>query len=468
MKKYVYTFFLGLLFLVAGCEEDNLDPVGNWELTAPQVLAPTATDLVLQEDRPTERIFFEWEPAVNSANYQIRYKVVIDTANSENFSSPIVELQSENSGKGTSASITAADLDIALSYAGFPAGEATPVDWAVIAVSQDTEAFTEQTMNITRFATEYTPNTLFLTGAATEAGPDASAAIQFRALKDANGSSTKVFEAYTSLEAGAGFGFMSNNGTPAWKYGGAEGVLIKDGSAITVEESGQYKITVDFNAMTYSLFKIDKWSIVGNIIPNGWGGDEALEYQGNGLWQRNMTLTVPDGETGGFLFRANGDWGYLLKRIQGTSNQLYMESQAGEAGIDIEDVTLANSGNYIVTLDLSGDTYTYNIEVDQSIEVPSETPAGLYLLDSNGATVATFSRDGDIFTSDYLPLQQSMTYTLNSAADGSGTNYVSTSILGDTASPNGDAVLSAFSFGVGEGSFFKKKKQPFSGIQGVP
>ena len=164
-----------------------------------------------------------------------------------------------------------------------------------------------------------------------------------------------------------------------------------------------------------------------------------------------MFLTVPNGETaGGFVFRANQDWGYLLKRIQGTSNEVYMESQAGDAGINIEDIPLNNSGEFTVTLDLSGDTYTYNLE--SNLSAPSETPSSLFLLE-NGTSIAEFSLDQDTFTSEYLPLQAGLSYSLNSAQDGSGTSYFTSSIIGATDTPNGDSVAAGISFVEGEGEF---------------
>ncbi|HIB37203.1 SusE domain-containing protein [Mesonia sp.] len=453
MKKY-YSYIL-ICFTVFGlisCEnDDNLAPVGNWELSEPSLISPDdGEEILLQEDRANETFYFEWEKAVSTAGFQVRYELQIDTLGSENHDSPIISMKSDNNGKATTASIQASDLDLALSYAGYSANESSELEWTVVAICQDTRTYATRTFNVMRFENEYVPSQLFLSGTATEAGTDIAMAIPMRHLENASGEATYIFEVYTSLEAGQTFKLYSKQELPAHQYGGGEGVIEKNGSAIAVEESGQYRITVNLNDHTYSLWKIENWSIVGNIIPNGWGGDEPLEYIGNGIWEKTMFLTVPNGENGGFLFRANHDWGYLLKRIQGTSNEVYMESQAGDAGIDIEDIPLNNSGEFTVTLDLSGDTYTYNLE--SNLSAPSETPSSLFLLE-NGTSIAEFSLDQDTFTSEYLPLQAGMSYSLNSAQDGSGTSYFTSNIIGATDSPDGDSVASGISFVEGEGEF---------------
>ena len=457
--KILFCAFLALSFW--SCEEEgNLDPIGEWELAQPVFQAVPET-LVLDENSPAEEIIFNWDPAISSEDYQVRYRVVIDTPGSEDYSSPILSKVSENAGKATTVGFSASEIDLALSYAGYQADSNVEVAVAVMAMSIDKVASDVQEITIQRFASEYKPEQLYLTGPATEAGVDLSQAIQMRALKNPEGNLTFKFEAYTHLEAGENFSIISNRQMPAHIYGGNEGELIKNGDPLSVSEAGEYWVTVDLEADSYELKKVDYLSIVGDVIPNGWGGDEALEYQGDGVWQRQMYLQTPEGDTGGFLFRLNGDWGYLFKRISGTQNKLYMESQAGEAGIEIEDIPLASSGNYIVTVDLSGDTYTYSLEVDQSTNPPSETPEFLFLL-ADGETVATFDKDGDVFTiNSFVPLQAEVSYQLNSAEDGSGTSYIVDGTIGETQNPEGDAVVGNLAILEGEGSITVARDQAY-------
>ena len=174
-----------------------------------------------------------------------------------------------------------------------------------------------------------------------------------------------------------------------------------------------------------------------------------------------MYLQVPEEGQGGFLFRLNGDWGYLFKRISGTQNRLYMESQAEAAGISIEDIPLTAAGNYNVTVTLVGDNYTYNLERDQTSTPPSETPETLYLL-RNGQTVATFEKDEDVFRSGvYVPLQAEVNYQLNSAEDGSGTTYNLQGVIGESTNPDGDAVTGNTNILEGEGDVSVAKDQAY-------
>lgn len=462
MKKlrFIFCAFLALSFW--SCEEeDNLDPIGEWELAEPIFQAVPET-LILDENSPAEEIRFNWDPAISSEDYQVRYSIVLDTIGSTDYSTPILSKPSENAGKATTVGFSASEIDLALSYAGYPADSNAEVAVVVLANSIDKVASDVQEVIIKRFASEYKPQQLFLTGPATEGGADLAEALQMRSLKDSDGSHTYKFEAYTHLEGGENFSIISKRQMPAHLYGGSEGELVKNGSPLQVSEPGEYKITVDLEADTYTLKKVDYLSIVGDVIPNGWGGDEAMEYQGDGIWKRQIYLQTPESGTGGFLFRLNGDWGYLFKRISGTQNQLYMESQAGEAGIQIEDIPLASSGNYIVTVDLSGDTYTYSLEKDQSTNPPSETPESLFLL-SNGETVAAFEKDGDVFkTNSFIPLQAEVAYQLNSAEDGSGTSYILDGIIGETQNPEGDAVVGNIAILEGEGNIAVARDQAYT------
>ncbi|TDN94990.1 SusE-like outer membrane protein [Salegentibacter sp. 24] len=458
--KRLFGAFLALVLMVSCEEEDNLDPIGQWELEAPALLT-TSQNITLDEDLPVQPISFNWDPAISSERYQVRYTVVIDTAGSENYTTPLLSKTSANGGKDTQVSFTASEIDLALSYAGYQADSDAELEVAVLAKSIDKMATDSQQITVHRFESEYKPQQLYLSGTATEGGSDITQAIPLRALENADGNLTYNFETYTHLEAGESFMLYSNQQIPAHTYGGSEGELVKNGEPIKVEETGEYRLSADLENNTYSLMKIDYLSIVGDVIPNGWGGDEELEYHGNGVWQGQMYLQTPEAGQGGFLFRLNGDWGYLFKRITGTQNQLYMESQAGTAGITIEDIPLALAGNYNITVDLTGDTYTYSLEADQTSNPPSETPEALFLL-SGGETVATFQKEGDVFSlASFVPLQAEVAYQLNSKEDGSGTAYTLGAPIGETSSPDADAVVGNITILEGEGDVLVAKDQAY-------
>ncbi|EMR03164.1 SusE domain-containing protein [Cesiribacter andamanensis] len=460
MKKiHLFTCLLIMLSVVWSCEEkDNLDPIGNWDLSMAQPTSPAANAvLVLDEDNPTAPLRFEWGPATSSKNYGIRYSLVLVEAGSADLSAPIYRVSSGTNGRDLFATPTARQIDQALSIAGYEAGSTVDLQWGVVARSLDKETVSFQPISITRFLTESAPLDLYLSGPATEQGSTLANAIPMKAFTDPDGNPTSVFEVYTSLKAGETFHFYSQPSEQSLQYGGTNGQLQKDGAGITAPAAGTYRITVDFNTNTYNLLKIDKWSVVGGNIQGGWGGDAPLQYQGNGVWKGTVDLTEPSG----FVFRANGDWAYLLKRIKGTTNQLVMESQAGTQGIQFEDIPSTGVGPHVFTLTLSGDEYTYSIEEYTGGGGPAETPEQLFLL-AGGEVVAELTKNGDRFTSGrHLALQAGQSYSLNSASDGSGTSYALEGSLGQTDTPNADKVEGSLPFGTGSGAMAVARDQAY-------
>lgn len=431
-------FSVMLSFTFNSCEtEDNLQPEGEWELSAPIILAPTEDQsIVLDEDTPSESVTFSWEPAVSSAGYAVTYEVLMVPAGTTDFSEPFFTSESSNNGTNTSLSLSYEALDQALAFAGFPANEVAQVTFAVRANSLSKSSLSTANISITGFETEALPQSLYISGTATENNDDLSQAIALRRLTDSNGTLSNVHEVYTSLIAGESYKFYSERSLPALEFGGSDGNIVSFGDAIVASESGQFRIKVDLDNNTYELLQINFWSMVGTPINGGWGGDEPLDYQGNGVWKASINLL----ETGGFVFRANKDWAYLLKRIVGTPNTLVMESDAGNQGVTLEDIPNNQTGLYFVTLDLSAENYTYSFEIDDTIVEPIDTPSQLFLFE-NGTMIEEFSLSGDTFSSGrFIPMQASNTYTLNSASDGSGTSYSVGSILADSATPDGDLV----------------------------
>ncbi|QCR23255.1 SusE domain-containing protein [Pontibacter sp. SGAir0037] len=447
-KNYALLSFVAMLFVVWSCKEmDNLDPVGNWELTTPIISTPSDNaTLVLNQDEPTEQIRFEWQAAVSSERYQVRYTFVLDSADNPDFSSPILSMTSGGSGKNLFVAPTARQIDQALSAAGYEANTTANLKWAVMAQSLDKVSVASQAVRITRFETESAPAQLYVSGSATEKGANVTLAIPMKALKDGDGNLTGIYELYTGLTAGGTLQFYGAQSASAVSFGGASGQLQRNGAAIASPGAGAYRITADFNNNTYSFLKIDKISVVGGNITNGWGGDEPLQYKGNSVWEGSVNLVAD----AGYIFRVNGDWAYQIKRIVGTTNQLVMQSFAEENKITFEDLPAAGgTGKYKFTINFAADKYTYAVEKDNSVTPPTEVPNQLFLL-SDGAKVVELTKSGSTFSSGkYLALQKSKTYTLNTKEDGSGTAYTITGTIGEAATPTADKVENKVQVGVG-------------------
>jgi hypothetical protein len=443
MKK-IYSLLAALLIITAwSCDEkENMDPVGNWEIGKATLKAPSANAaIVLDEDVPTAKVKFEWDPAITSNRFLVGYTVVLVPSGSDDYTNPILKVTPANGGKDLSAEVTADQIDYALWAKCYPAGQAANVKWVVLSKAIEKQTVAEQNISFTRFVTERIPSTLFITGSATEKGTDPAQAIEMRSLGDG------VFDVYTKLTAGETYQFRDQGSATSKVFGGNAGTLAGCGAPITVTETAVYRVTVNAKNNTYETMKIDKWSLVGDAVEGGWGGDVPLTYQGNGTFTATINMYKPY-PTAGFIFRANGDWGYLLKRIKGTgtgdtSGDVVMESQAGD--IEFEDMPGPEEGLYIVTLNLATNGWKYNL-AKQVVDTPQEAiigkstdpngnsvsgnfifgtydvPDALYLI-SDGVVAGEFTKDGDKFTSKYLALQQSKTYTLNSESDGSGTTF---------------------------------------------
>lgn len=436
-----------LVIIALSCSEDsNMDPLGNWELSAPEV-NPVPSAIALDETEPATVIDFNWQAAQTSNKFGIAYTFVLVPQSAEDYTNPILSITPGNSGKQLFVSPTHQQIDRALWAACYPAGEAVNLKWVVIAKAIERTTTDSQNITITRFATEYEPATLYITGSGTEAGSDANNATLMRAQKDAEGNITQIFDVYTTLTAGGTYSFRHDASAISKSYGGNNGNLQNcGGPAITVTETAQYRVTVNLTDHTYELLKIEKWSLVGDAVEGGWGGDVPLAYKGNGVWESKVDFV----NEANFIFRANGDWDYIIKRIQGTATpnnkggKVIMESEAAGAGVTFEDVPSTATGIHTVTLNLSANGYSYALVPDVTTpaaavigesanpagdKVSGNFPFGTYtapdqlFLVSDGAMVAELTKDGNTFTSVYLALEQGKTYKLNSAADGSGTTY---------------------------------------------
>ncbi len=439
--KYLYNkviFLMALLFLVGSCEEeDNLQPEGNWELTPPTIVAPAVgNDIVLEASKATNLITFSWSSATSTLGYGVYYSVALVDSASDNFDNPIVMIPAENGKKGLAAAISYADLDTALSLAGYPANKVANISWFVVATSLSKIQTDRGELKIKRFVNEIIPTQLFLSGEATETGADLSMAISFKRLNNSSGNPSNIYEIYTSLKKDKEFKFYSERSLPAHIYGGENDNLVKSGNSIKVTEDGQYRITVNLDSNTYSLLKIERWNVKGSPIIGGWGSDEPLEYIGGGVWKATIELVG----TGGFLFRADvngkGYWDFLLKRVVGTANKVIMESQAGSQGVSYEDIPSEIKGTMIFTLDLSSNAYTFSIEKDPNAVGPIETPESLFLF-INNVMKEELTKDGDVFkTSKFSALKKGDKVTLNTLANGNGESYTIQTAIGATDKPD--------------------------------
>lgn len=439
-------FFLFALFLFS-CQKENMDPIGEWELVNPSIIAPQkGASLTLDEATPASQIVFTWDAASASSNYEIRYSIALDTLGSAKFDSPIIEFSSDNGGKATSASITYDELDEALSMAGYPANAESPLTWAVLANCVGRIGVHAEDIIVTRFVTERIPNDLYLSGTASENGGDLASALKMKKLSE----SANVFEIYTHLEAGGGFKFYSRQKLPAFVFGGEGTSIIKNGKDLSVTEPGEYQVRADLDKNELTIKKITRIGVIGAPFKEQWNNDEALVYRGAGVWAADINFL----NTGSYVIRINQDDQKYLKQIVGKEGKLIPEEYATANNIAVEDISATKTGTYKVSVDLSGGGYTIAIESSNpGGGEPVATPEALFLLDEGNAKICEFVKDGDVYNSEiYVALQNSVTYKLNAKADGSGTTYIFDANLGAAEDAAADKVSGKPIFKEGTGT----------------
>lgn len=202
----------------------------------------------------------------------------------------------------------------------------------------------------------------YFSGTATENGDNISTALPMHMVTGLENTVTNIFEIYTSLSETGTFNFYTSQdgGAQVYGEGSSAGTIQLNGSGIDASESGSVLITINLTDNTYTILPIN-WSIIGSSIPDGWSGDEPLNYQGNGVWSATIDMTTVTTDTNPrFIFKANQSWSYVMKKIPETQTVI-SESQANQYGISYEDINL-NYGTFLITLNLSD--YTYSVQCD--------------------------------------------------------------------------------------------------------
>lgn len=145
------------------------------------------------------------------------------------------------------------------------------------------------------------PSNLYLVGGSTLSGWDPPSSVPFTKTGDG------TFVIYAPLTSdGGGFKLLELQDWPGdWGLKpGTTNELEQEGEDnIPVAETGFYRISVDYNTLTFSMEKLN-FSIIGDATPGGWGTDTGMTHEGGYTWSvTGITLT-----NGEMKFRANNDW----------------------------------------------------------------------------------------------------------------------------------------------------------------
>lgn len=156
-----------------------------------------------------------------------------------------------------------------------------------------------------------------------------------------------VYSGYVYMDAGTEFKFADGSWDVNW--GSEDGkTLVSGGSNIKASADGCYYITVDLNALTFSM-EVRNWSLVGDGI-GGWDQDVDLKYsKENGVYY----ATYDFNGSGEFKFRANHGWDVNLG--------IDKDGEPGDLIQDGKNIPVPGTGTYSVTLSFDGGYPVYEI-----------------------------------------------------------------------------------------------------------
>src|SRR5690606_39371408 len=126
------------------------------------------------------------------------------------------------------------------------------------------EVVARRAISVTPYASEYQPQTLFISGSATENGVGPAQALAMKQKLKADGTKTGIFEVYTSLKENATFHFRDKAAVGSRQFGGDAGSLVACGDEIPVSVAGIYRVQVDLNTNIYNMTANYGWCWVGD------------------------------------------------------------------------------------------------------------------------------------------------------------------------------------------------------------
>jgi starch-binding outer membrane protein SusE/F len=286
MKK-IYNLGMLVLFTIiafTSCKKDT-HTLDTSVAPVTSLSAPADQAQISLKPKSDTAIVFKW--AASSTKDLVLYEVAFDKTGGD-FSKPIYKVLSDGSGVQPQATISQKLLNTIASMAGIASSSTGSLKWAVIVskVTNNQVSTTSRTIQITRPAGfAVLPDSLYLTGTATEQGDNISKAILFKKTGDG------TFELYTSLQQGTYTLVDKKSGTPT-VYSIQGGSTVQAGGSTTVSSSKTvYRISVDLTTASATLTQIVSvgyWSAPDGKI---WF---TLPYIGNSQWEiDNTTIVIP-------------------------------------------------------------------------------------------------------------------------------------------------------------------------------
>lgn len=177
---------------------------------------------------------------------------------------------------------------------------------------------------------------------------------------------TGIYEGYIYLPEG-GTNQFKITAQAAWEpmaYGSQEaGKLIEanyEGDNISAPGAGYFMLTANLTDMTYTVTKTE-WGIIGDATAGGWTTDTPMQYDpATKVWTATLDMTT----AGSFKFRANNAW-IIDFGVDANGKMLYADHPVLGYTPDLNNLTVPETGNYTVTLDLHDpENYNYTLKLN--------------------------------------------------------------------------------------------------------
>jgi len=288
MKKIKNIINVALLFvlMISGCKNDeNLTILP----TPSTLLAPSDSVNIALNIDSTGTVAFKWSMLPGNQS-NVKYYILFDKEGTK-FSNPIDSILADNSGSATQATISDQILDSIAGGVGIAQKKSGKIYWAVDAITSSKVITTVASYITVQRPTGLgtVPDSLYLTGDATEGGADITNAIQFKKVK--NG----LFESVTSLKSGT-YSIVSGKTSNARQYYFKDSVLYRGDTPMEYNgATSPVLLRIDFNN-TVGLQKIISSAqivCVANMVTIA-----TLQYQSNHVFVATNALfnfLVPGG-----------------------------------------------------------------------------------------------------------------------------------------------------------------------------
>jgi hypothetical protein len=334
MKKnlLIYLTFIGLISLLTGCEKDETMVVMLKNPIAPTL--KTMPDLTLQRVNGAQVLEFVGTPVDPGFRASATYFLEA-CVSGNNFADAVVIYSGI---QDTSIKITVSDLNGAL-IKKFPADAVSSLDFrirSVLVVDAGTGAPGTST-NPMVYSSEPKNANVTLYGL-----PRLDLINSGITQKIESALGDGVYSGFVKLDVTKPFTLLDPDSNTS--YGADGSALAVDGDAIVPGVTGWNKLSVDVNALTYTLEQY-QIGLVGSATPNGWDTpDQKMDYDTqSGTWSITIDLIAGD-----IKFRLNDGWAWNLGYRPGTINP-------GDLFHNGDNIPVT-AGNYTITLTITNPT----------------------------------------------------------------------------------------------------------------